>query len=206
MDINQFLANNASAVMGLLGAIIGAGLTSVPFIVFQLLQRKWQIEDEKKQWRRDRLLNRLSPIQDWLDKTLRFTQAFTRWFNDNNAEKQPSNFFDVAEDDLRQHFQEHLLDEAIIFSHTVSTGDDELLSLIRGFKGLRTKYIEALTANDNSQIEAHSIALEAIASKTARRVEFLLELAQPIGGNYHNKSIFRFFRKKAHSQKPPAYR
>lgn len=204
MDINQILTNHFSAVMGLIGAIIGSVFTSVPFIVFQVLQRKWQVEDEKRQWRRDRLLNRLSPIQDWLDKTLRFTQAFTQWFNDDNAEKQPSNFIDVAEEDLRQHFQEHLLDEAIVFSHAISTGDDELLSLIKGFKGLRTKYIEALTANNNAQIEIHRIALEAIASKSARRVEFLLEQAQPIGGNYHDKSVFRFFRKKASSKKPPA--
>jgi hypothetical protein len=202
--MSQLLIDNASAVIGFIGAIIGGLITAVPFMIFQILQRRWQVEDEKRQWRRARLLNRLSPIQDWLDKTLRFTQAFAQWFNDDNAEKEPSNFFDIAENDLRQHFQEHLRDEAIIFSHAVSTGDDELLSLIRGFKRLRTNYMNALSSNDENKIEAHRVALDAIASKTARRVEFLLEQAQPVGGNYHDKSIFRFFKKKVPPQKPPA--
>jgi hypothetical protein len=204
MDINQFLIENTSAVMAIIGAVIGGIITSVPFIVFQIMQRKWQIQDEKRQWRRSRLLNRLSPIQDWLDKTLRFTQAFTQWFNDDTNEKQPSIFVDFTEDDLHQHFQEHLRDEAIVLSHAVSTGDDELLSLIKGFKGLRTNYIQALSANDKIKIEANKVALEAIASKTARRIEFLLEQAQPIGGNYHVQPVFRFFRKRVRSQKPSA--
>ena len=196
MDINTFFMNNASAVMGLIGVIAGAILTSIPIIFLQLLQRHWSINDENRSWRRTRLQQRLSPIQDWLDKSLQFTEAFTRWFNSDDDGKQPSNFLNVAEDDLRQYFNEHLNEEAIVYSHAVSTGDEELINLIKAFRGIRTDFINSLSSNNNIAIEAHRIALDALASKTARRIEFLLEQSHPIGGPYHDKSVFRFFRRK----------
>lgn len=196
MDLNQFLIENVSGLIAIISVIIGGIITSVPIIVFQTLQRKWKIEDENRQWRRSRLMNRLSPIQDWLDNTLRFIQAFTQWFNDDNPNKQPSNFLDIAEDDLRQDFQRHSRDEAIIISHAISTGDEELLTLLNGFKKIRSDYIKYLRENDKTKIEANRYALEAIASKTSRRLEFLLEEAQPIGGNYHKKLESKFLKKR----------
>jgi hypothetical protein len=83
--------------MGLISVIAGAIITSVPLIFLQYSQRKWYVDDEKRQWRRDRLLRRLSPIQDWLDDVLRFTQAFSLWFN-QDENKEPADFLNIVED------------------------------------------------------------------------------------------------------------
>ena len=195
MDINTFLTDNASAIIGLIGVVIGAILTSIPIIFIQLLQRYWDIKDDRKHWRRESLLKRFSPIQNWLDTTLRFTEAFEQWFNDNNNGNQSSNFIDVVDDELRHFYTEHRNDDAIVYSHALSTGDEELLGLLRGFRSIRTRYSEELSTYDNDRITANRLALDAVASKLARRLEYLLEQAHPIGGPYHDKSIFNFRRK-----------
>jgi uncharacterized membrane-anchored protein len=200
MDINAFFVNNATAVIGLIGVLAGALITSIPIVFLQLLQRRWFINDEKRNWRRNRLLHRLSPIQDWLDATLRFSKVFAIWFYDDNNNKKPAEFINVVEEDLARVFKDHQNNEAIIFSHAVSTGDEELLALIKSFSEISTEYIDSLTANDNNKLEASRILLDAMASKAARRIEFLIEQARPIGGPYHKKSIHRFFRRNTHPQ------
>lgn len=191
MDIYTFLKDNVESIIGFVGVIVGATLTLIPIII----QRRWHIDDEKREWRRNRLLYRLSPVQEWLDSSLRFAHTFADWYwQDENNE--PAKFLHIAENDLNDHMKDLGKQESVMLSHVMSTGDDELFSLIRSIISIRIKYVESLQSNDMKSINTYGVSLDATVSKAARRIEYLLEEAKPVGGPYHNKSFFRFLRRK----------
>ncbi len=208
MDINQFLLENATAVMGLIGVIAGAVLTSIPIILLQLLQRRWQIQDERRQWRRDRLLSKLSIAQDWLDDVLRFTDAFEKWLSDDN-DLTTAELLEAAENDLGERAKDYEKNEAIMFSRVMSTGDEDLIKLIINFRAGRTFFLESLKTNDEKKISVAGFALQATAAQIARRIEYLIEKASPLGESRRKQSFLQLFRRKPKMEKkeqsePPA--
>jgi hypothetical protein len=90
-----------------------------------------------------------------------------------------------------------------MISHAISTGDEELINLINRFRIVRIQHMESLSSNDKKNAEILHGALEVIASKTARRIEFLIEESRPIGGSYYNKAHRRFFRRKPKTKNLP---
>ena len=185
--MNQFFIENASGILAIIGAIIGGIISSIPIIVFQYLQRKWHIEDEIRQLRRSRLLITISPIQEWLDNILRFSQDFLQWSYGNHGSTEATKITGLSDDVLQQRFSENFREQTNIETHVLSIGDKELISQIEAIIDLRTKYIDALSSKDETHIKGSILSLQIVASKTARRIEFLIEQAKPIGDQYTSK-------------------
>lgn len=193
MSLADFIVANSGAFVALAGVVVGSVLTAVFAISLQVLQRRWALQDESRQWRRDRLLIRLSPIIDWMDITLRMMRAFISSMQEGYVK---SDFWDGIEEDLRLHFREHEHHDAIVLSHAISIGDKELNKLVNAFSGIRNDFMSVITEEDSVRIEAHRMALDVVASKTTRRIEYLLEKAKPLPGPYLNDSWIHRFRQR----------
>lgn len=178
MDIQELLSENVVAQMALLGVVIGSLLTAIPAIILQIFQRRWQLKDEQRNWRRERLLHRLSPIHDWLDTVLQLLRAF---YATSREETVSIAILGSAVEELKPKFWKHEHLDAIVLSRAVSTGDSKLLKLVEDVISFRNAYIAALSVEDEENRVDTKKALEAVASKTARRVEFLIEQAKPVG-------------------------
>ncbi len=200
MDINQFLSQNAIAVIGFIGVIVGSVLTSIPIILMQLLQRRWQVQDEKRQWRRNRLVAKISIAQEWLDDVLRFTDVFEKWVSEDSDLTQ-AELLEAAEKDLGERAKDYEKNEAIMFSRIMSIGDEKLIKLIVNFRAARVYFLESLKTDDKKKIDMAGFALQTTASQIARRIEFLVEQANPMGESHQKFSFFQIFRRKHETQR-----
>jgi len=70
MDWKTLLSKNFVAVVALLSTFVGAIIGVAPTIFLQYKQRRWLLDDQKRQWKRERLKAHADHIRIWIDTCL----------------------------------------------------------------------------------------------------------------------------------------
>jgi len=82
MDWKTLIAQNASALIGFIGAIIGVAVGAIISFLLQYQQRRWVLDDQLRQWKRQRLTEHITPIQDWINIIFRMLRTFESLSNE----------------------------------------------------------------------------------------------------------------------------
>lgn len=172
MDWRSFFDDNVTAIVGLLGVMLGGILGLISATLLQVLQRRWTLDDQRREWRRNRLAKRLTPIQDWVDVTIRLLRAFERSSKESFAD---TDFWNGLEEDLQTHFRDHERHDALVFVQTAPVRDKKLTKYVNAFAEIRNAFMEALTEGDETQVHAHMGALEISGTLVGSRIDYLLE-------------------------------
>jgi hypothetical protein len=118
-----FSTINLSALIGLAGVIIGAVLGAVPTFFLQKKQRQWALDDQRREWKRQHLSERVNPIIDWVENVLQLLGLFDAVTNEEIAKTE---LWETLETQLPQQFKEHELKYASIDYQVTAIGDDQL--------------------------------------------------------------------------------
>lgn len=172
MDWQSFFDANVTAIIGLLGVMIGGILGLISASLLQVLQRRWTLDDQRREWRRNRLVKRLTPIQDWVNVTIRLLRAFERSSKGGFAD---TDFWDGLEEDLQTHFRDHERHDALIFIQSAPVRDEKLTKYVNAFANIRNAFMKALAEGDETRVSAHGGALEISGTLVGSRIDDLLE-------------------------------
>jgi len=74
MDWAKLVSDNFAAITGLLGFLLGAVVTYLVQSRLQERQHKWALDNQKRQWRKDRMERRFEPLRLYVRDTLNLMQ------------------------------------------------------------------------------------------------------------------------------------
>lgn len=172
MDWATFFSTNSSALIGLVGVIIGAVLGAVPTFILQKKQRQWALDDQRREWKRQRLSERVNPIIDWVENVLQLLSLFDAVTNEEIAKTE---FWETLGTQLHQQFKEHELKYASVDYQVTAIGDDQLKDYCNEFGNLRNHFLAVLVNKQLTEIIKARGDLAKTAALICGRTEVLLE-------------------------------
>jgi hypothetical protein len=141
MDWTTFFSTNSSALIGLIGVVVGVILGAIPTFILQAKHRQWTLDDQRREWKRQRLSERINPIIDWVESVLELLSLFDAVTNEEIAKTE---LWEPLETQLHQQFKEHELKYASIGYQVTVIGDDQFKDYCNEFEDLRNHFLAVL--------------------------------------------------------------
>ena len=164
VDTQTILGVNATAVLALSGVVIGGVIAAAASWITQSAQRKWQLQDQRSEWKRHRLQEQLQVIIDWQEKWIRFRSHFRI--------KGPVHLPFPAD-------QYRLLLELpqVATPIVIAIGDKELTALTDKFRETISRYkfdFKKANAEDDAWNDGIDFEISGVAAETRKRAQQLL--------------------------------
>jgi hypothetical protein len=176
MDLVVFLQAHADALIAFVGVALGGLLT----FAIQARQRRWALDDQRREWKRQRLQEQLTQVLAWAGEWLRLAYRMRepeRILLEAKRTKRsiinrlfpsiqpPAYSFTL--DELKRRYKQQIeqgdalaLQDATIASVIGGLGDDELSKLYCDFMALRPRYRDVVhSPNPIEAAEANSALL-----------------------------------------------
>jgi hypothetical protein len=179
-----FVEENSTALIGLLGVIVGAVLAALATLVTQAQQHKWAVEGQRREWRRHRIQGQLDAILAWQTQWLR-TASGVRHLEDelqaakDRKSRSPDLDIRSTKDDLQRQVRQlrDLAAPALPLIHAIN--DADLLRIHGEFMAVTSRYESILKNRDfGSTIESNRAVVDevtAIVAQTHQRCDRLLD-------------------------------
>ncbi len=173
MDWKTLIAQNASALIGLIGAIIGVLVGAAISFLLQYQQRRWLLEDQLRHWKRQRLSEHIAPIQNWVNETLRMLRTFEFLSDEKFAQTALADDFNS---ELQEQYKAHLSFDSTLYPHIIALGDHEIAKGCDLFKEAYFLFIDVATKRDKSKISDVQQALVMSSTLIDRGIDALFEV------------------------------
>lgn len=172
MDWKTLITQNISALIGLLGVIVGVAISAVISFSLQYQQRRWALDDQLRQWKRQRLTEHITPIQNWVNETLRMLRMF-EFLSDEKFAR--TAFADDFSSELQAQYKAHLSFDSTLYPHIAALGDQDLAKGCELFEKAYHLFVDVATKKDKSKIADVQNALLMSSTLINRRIDALFE-------------------------------
>jgi hypothetical protein len=172
MDWKTFLSQNVAALFGFLGVLVGAVIGVVPSIWIQYRQRRWLLDDQRRNWKRERLLEHTNAIQNMINSTLHFAYAYGGYIA---SKEQGGWLMENMEKTYINQFNSNASQFATIFPHLSAVDDKSAKDLYTQFWDIYSSVGARLDKVSHVELNQWIADLNKKASELNRRIETLLE-------------------------------
>ncbi len=183
MDWEQFLRENSGALVALAGVALGGLIGAAASLITQSVQRRWQLNDQRSEWRRRRLQEQLELVITWQDQWIRLASHLRSAEGSPEEAKRLSRKARQAEigrlsESLQR--QGNILREltAVTIPIVTAIGDPRLKSLDSQFRDAAARYKNILEEKDVEQAVTSNInvatEIAQINANTRERADQLL--------------------------------
>ena len=183
MDLGELVANHPAAIIGLAGVIVGGLISAAAAILGQSLQRKWNLDAQRREWLRNRREQRLDKFLSWLNQWLR-TASRVRRIEDTIEElgliRRKFAKIDVSKFDKKLEEHNETLRDLTAISHPIvlSLNDEELKNHYEQFTQLVEGYQNAFEVKDLAAVVATNREIfsqaKLLISKMQRRADEII--------------------------------
>lgn len=185
VDFLALIQNNIAAVLGLCGVVVGSVLTAIISFALQGQQRKWALDDNRREWRRQYREKQLNAVVDWVNQWLRLARL-VRDMEQAVVDVKHSARANISKEQLAKYKVEVndqqrslTLQNATIRPVVGSLGDKRLSQLFDDFQRLGSDYSDIFRSTN---LEAGAVANQALFSQAVevatdihKRAEQLIE-------------------------------
>ena len=172
MDWKTLIAQNASALIGFTGAIIGVAVGAIISFLLQYQQRRWVLDDQLRQWKRQSLTEHTIPIRNWINETFRMLRTF-QFISDEKFAR--TAFADAFSSELQGQYKAHASFDATLYPHITALGDEEIIKYCEMFRKSYLLFIDVATKKDINRILEIQTALVGSSTLINRRIDALFE-------------------------------
>jgi hypothetical protein len=172
VDWKTLIAQNASALIGFTGAIIGVAVGAIISFLLQYQQRRWVLDDQLRQWKRQSLTEHTIPIRNWINETFRMLRTF-QFISDDKFGR--TAFADAFSSELQEQYKAHASFDATLYPHITALGDEEIIKYCEMFRKSYLLFIDVATKKDINRILEIQTALVGSSTLINRRIDALFE-------------------------------
>jgi len=172
MDWKTLIAQNASALIGFIGAIIGVAVGAIISFLLQYQQRRWVLDDQLRQWKRQRLTEHITPIQDWINIIFRMLRTFESLSNEEFTKTTFSDSFNL---ELQGQLKTYASFDSTLYPHIIALRDEELAKGCDMFKVACFRFADVVAEKNKSKIPDIQKALILASTLINHRIDALFE-------------------------------
>jgi hypothetical protein len=174
MDWKTFLAQNTSALLALIGVIVGFVIS----LLFQVLQRRWTLYDYRMNSKRELFLNHIDSARSYVYSLLKMLKTYDFYINSRDGTRdEPLGFREKYEQKIWEDYEEYISKSATVDSDILAIRDNSLMQLCGEFRKI-TGEVHFFTAIDNvpeSITTKLLIDLNISSSQVLRRLDELVD-------------------------------
>ncbi|MBI5295931.1 MAG: hypothetical protein HY869_10675 [Chloroflexi bacterium] len=178
MDWKTFVDQNASALIGSVSGMIGVAIGAMISFLLQLQQRRWTLDDQRRQWKREKLTEHIAPIREWVIVTLRMLRTYELLADEKFAR---SAFADDFSQEIQEQYKSHLSYDSTLYPHVIALGDDEIVKYCEMFRESYFLFIDVARKKDKGKIQDIQRALVMASTLINRRIDALFDKTFVIG-------------------------
>lgn len=172
MDWKTFVSQNAGELTGIASVIIGIAVGVLIPVLLQHQQRRWTLDDQLRQWKRQRLTEHINPIQDWISIIFRMLRTFESLSDDEFIKTTFSDSFNL---ELQEQLKTYASFDSTLYPHIIALRDEELARGCDMFKVAYIRFADIVAEKNKSKIPDIQKALIYASTLVNRRIDALFD-------------------------------